>query len=444
MADWELSDGKVYPQRAEPQDAPPGPSTCVFPTEAQLDTLVRELTSRRLSAVSVGAGEGYLEAQLQRRGVAVTAVDLDALADPSGYTTLRCFCSAIRRVRAGQLFRIAESASCALLFEWGRDLPWRQYLRAYPEVPLVVIVGDPALHDGLTEPSASALLDDAEWSLEWRLPFAAVHPSALAAAYSRRTAAPPRATRLGRRPIGFTPPRAVLVAIQIPTDCVLDREGPLMLARVPGVWLRMQKLQFDAEEISAHTFERAAPHVAAAAATLLPADGVHAVGLSCTSMSFVLGTAAVDELLRRGCPRAQTTDMARAQRAALRALGVTRVALVTPYILDLAEKNVDMLAAGGVAVVAHETMGLTHDSMTDKVSKQTITEWAVGVDCGEAEAVVIGCSALRSCEPGFIDQLEEKLQKPVVTSTQAFLWSMLRVAGIDDQIDGYGTLLAKH
>lgn len=40
--------------------------------------------------------------------------------------------------------------------------------------------------------------------------------------------------------------------------------------------------------------------------------------------------------------------MARAQAAALATLGVTRVALVTPYIADLAARNASMLESTGV------------------------------------------------------------------------------------------------
>ena len=39
-----------------------------------------------------------------------------------------------------------------------------------------------------------------------------------------------------------------------------------------------------------------------------------------------------------------------------------------------------------------------------------------------------------------IDRLEQKLGKPVITSTQATLWHALRLAGIDDRIRGYGRL----
>ena len=91
--------------------------------------------------------------------------------------------------------------------------------------------------------------------------------------------------------------------------------------------------------LTADTFERAAGNIRRAAAACLPASEISAVGLSCTSMSFVLGPDRIDEQLRGACPNAASTDMARAQAAALHALDVTRIALVTPYIEDLAEKN---------------------------------------------------------------------------------------------------------
>jgi maleate isomerase len=245
---------------------------------------------------------------------------------------------------------------------------------------------------------------------------------------------------VGTLEVNFDKPRAVVLAVQIPTDTVLDSEGALLVSKMPGVWLRTQKCEFDAEVLTAETFERAAGNIRRAAAACLPASEISAVGLSCTSMSFVLGPERIDEQLRGACPNAVSTDMARAQAAALHALDVTRIALVTPYIQDLAEKNAAMLESQGLSVVAHQTMGLTHDSQTDKVSKETIKAWAADTDCDDAQALVIGCSAMRACEPGFIDELEKAHGKPVVTSTQAFMWSLLRKAGVADQIDGYGTL----
>ena len=94
-------------------DECPSPQVCVYPTVEQADDLVARLHSfasvRKL--VSIGAGEGFLEGQLERRGIAITAVDLDVLADPARYRSMRRYCSSIVRVRPDALLEIAEPES---------------------------------------------------------------------------------------------------------------------------------------------------------------------------------------------------------------------------------------------------------------------------------------------------------------------------------------------
>lgn len=249
--------------------------------------------------------------------------------------------------------------------------------------------------------------------------------------------------------VEFAPgPRAVLGCVEIPTDFVLDQEGPALIQLFPGVELRLTKMAFEpssGDAITAETFEAAEANVGRAAQTLLPTDRQTVLGVACTSLSFTLGPGRIDAQLRRGSPGCKTTDMARAQAAALEALGVTRVGLVTPYIEKLSEANAEMLERSGrVTVVSRATMGLETDSQTSAVTVETIGDWAVAVDCEQAQAVVIGCSAFRACSAGFIDELEGRLGKPVVTSTQAFLWSMLRTAGVTDRVDGYGQLFKRY
>lgn len=69
--------------------------------------------------------------------------------------------------------------------------------------------------------------------------------------------------------------------------------------------------------------------------------------------------------------------------------------------------------------------------------RKTITKG--NIDRLEAEAVFISCGGLRSLE--IVDELEQEVGKPVVASNQAMIWNALRLAGINDKIDGYGMLL---
>lgn len=218
------------------------------------------------------------------------------------------------------------------------------------------------------------------------------------------------------------------------------------MEKFPGVEMRNTKLAFDSDLITASTFQKCLEdgHIEHAVRTLMPAERCTVMGISCTSMSFTLGPEVIDGQLKGHSKTVKTTDMARAQAQALQELSATKIALVTPYIEDVSLANVEMLKTYGIEVVSRLTMDLDKDELTSAVAPASILEWAVAANCPEAEAIVIGCSALRACEPGFIDDVESATGKPVVTSTQAFMWRMLRLAGVHDNVNGYGTLFSKY
>lgn len=236
-------------------------------------------------------------------------------------------------------------------------------------------------------------------------------------------------------------PRATLGCIQLPTDLTLDEEGPALVARVPGVRLRLQKLELDGEALGGAMYASARGRIERAARTLRPADSLDAVGLACTSLAFTLGPDEVQAELRAPHPHAEATDMASALLAALRAVGARRVALLTPYDEALHGRCVELLERAGHEVLAERALGLSTDEEITAVTPATIAELCVEVDDPRADVVAICCSAFRACGPGFIDELERTLAKTVVTSQQAFLWDLLRRARVDDAVGGYGRLL---
>ncbi|MFG0320460.1 MAG: phytanoyl-CoA dioxygenase family protein [Planctomycetota bacterium JB042] len=238
-------------------------------------------------------------------------------------------------------------------------------------------------------------------------------------------------------------PRATLAAVQLPTDLTLDAEGPALMARLPGVRLRLQKVALDGETLDPATYSTGAGRIARAAATLRPAGSVDALGLACTSLAFALGRDRVREELLSAHADAAVTDMATAVLAALEHVGARRVALLTPYLDELHRMNLDLLAGEGVEVVSHANLGLATDREITAIAPASIRDRALAVDREDADAVVLGCSAFRACAPGFLDALEERLGKPVIGSQQAFLWHLLRLAGVDDRVGGYGRLFSR-
>ena len=74
-------------------------------------------------------------------------------------------------------------------------------------------------------------------------------------------------------------------------DFVLEKEGPALIERFPGVELRLQKMEFASERLDSATFDAAAENVARAAATLLPPGHF---------LCAVLSNLAVSPNIRRG------------------------------------------------------------------------------------------------------------------------------------------------
>ncbi len=100
------------------------------------------------------------------------------------------------------------------------------------------------------------------------------------------------------------------------------------------------------------------------------------------------------------------------------------------------------LEQNGLAVARIKGMQLEKDSDMVRVRPDYIAEFAAELDGPDVDAIFISCGALRSL--GIIDKLEQELGKPVICSNQAMTWDCLRLAGISDQPDGYGTLFRNH
>lgn len=237
------------------------------------------------------------------------------------------------------------------------------------------------------------------------------------------------------------PPRATLAAIQLPTDLTLESEGPRVLERVPGVRLRLQKVHLDGEQITPENYATGADRITQAARGIQPADSVDAIGLACTSMAFSLGQERVQDRLREAHPSARSTDMATSLLAALEHFGARRVTLLTPYSGRLTELVHQLLETRGVTVKAARHLELLTDAEMTQVAPSSLREALLALDSEESDAAVLGCSALRTLDPGFLDQLEAELGKPVISSQQAFLWHLLRMVGVEDRPYGFGSLL---
>ncbi|MCY3912557.1 MAG: hypothetical protein OXG43_04835 [Chloroflexi bacterium] len=177
------------------------------------------------------------------------------------------------------------------------------------------------------------------------------------------------------------------------------------------------------------------------AARRLAGRGAQAVAYGCTSGSYVLGPdgdAAIvaDMRTTAGVPATTTSTAA---TAALRELGVRRVAVLSPHVDALNERLRAYLEANGFDVV--NLVGLNRRGDIEAIEPgETLEIVSRDVETPEAEAVFISCTGLRTA--AVIDDVEAAVSKPVVTANQATLWHVARLAGAPATTPARGRLLA--
>jgi maleate isomerase len=128
----------------------------------------------------------------------------------------------------------------------------------------------------------------------------------------------------------------------------------------------------------------------------------------------------------------------------LKILKIQRLAIATSYLADIDAQLAEVLEKSGFEVGAIRGMGLRKSIDMGKVSPEETYRLARAVvrSAPQADGILISCGNLRTFEA--IEPLEMDTGLPVVTSNQAGLWQVLRMAGIKDHLTSLGRLLREH
>lgn len=233
--------------------------------------------------------------------------------------------------------------------------------------------------------------------------------------------------------------RARIGFVLIPNEQTIEED--MIRHLPPGVGAYFARAEMP-REISTESLAQLRGSLAGAAARILPDDGLDVIAFACTSGTVAVGEATACAELARGAPGAVPVTLAGAVRKALGALGMRRITLGSPYVDELNANVARYLVDAGFEVVARHGMGLHYDTEMIRVAPDYLIDYARAIDDPSADCMLLSCGALRSIE--VVDEIEQRLGKPVVCSNQAMLWDVLRSAGIDDRLTGLGRLLRDH
>ena len=193
------------------------------------------------------------------------------------------------------------------------------------------------------------------------------------------------------------------------------RKSPLYVTRIPsGIEVTPESLA---------EMEEALP----AAAGLLPsARPFRVVGYGCTSASSVIGSERVEELVKQSCNTKEVTNPLRAATACAADLGVSRFALLSPYIEEVNAPLRAAFSENGITMDVFGTFGQAEEAKVARISVQSVIEAATELGSDPSvDAVFISCTNLRTIEA--IPEIRKRIGKPVLSSNQSLAWHMGRL-----------------
>ncbi len=191
-----------------------------------------------------------------------------------------------------------------------------------------------------------------------------------------------------------------------------DDKSPLYVSRIPS-----------GAEVNTDTLAQMETDLPAAADLLPKARPYRVVGYGCTSASSVIGSDRVEQMVMQTCNTATVTNPLRAASACARHLGVSKFALLSPYIEEVNTPLRRAFAEQGIAMDVFGTFGESEEAKVVRISTDSVVDAAVrlGRD-STVDAVFLSCTNLRTLTA--IPRIEAQIGKPVLSSNQSLAWHM--------------------
>lgn len=210
-----------------------------------------------------------------------------------------------------------------------------------------------------------------------------------------------------------SPPR---VGVMVPANnTTVARELPQWLPHAAAV--DVIRIPRGAGLLSAETL----PAYRANAVTLareFARPDIDVVGYGCTAAGFILGPEgdrALTEDLRAATGKPVVT-IAHAMNAALLALGIRRVALVTPYSRSVNQQLQSYIGSVGIEVAAMDSFFAANVDELGRITAPQVSELCRATMNDACEAMFIACAQLPTFD--VVDRLRAEFGRPVLSSVQ--------------------------
>lgn len=164
------------------------------------------------------------------------------------------------------------------------------------------------------------------------------------------------------------------------------------------------------------------------------------VGYGCTSGSAQIGPDRVASLIHGAAQTRSVSEPLSALVAACAALGVRRLAFLSPYVASVSQRLRDQLRRRGVDTPVFGSFEEAVESRVARITQDSLIGAGQALADGVgADALFLSCTNLDTLD--VIGDLERRLDLPVLSSNQVLAWHMAGLAGLGP-LNGPGRLFA--
>lgn len=225
-------------------------------------------------------------------------------------------------------------------------------------------------------------------------------------------------------PVTDFPPQLGLIVLQ--SDETIEQDFRRLFAA--SVDLQFSRIRSGAD-VTPETLAAMEDELGTSASLLCPWTRFGAIAYGCTSGTAQIGRAQVARLVSEAATTAHVTDPVSALIAACGALGLRRIAFLSPYLAEVSDRICATLKDDGIETPIFGTFNVPSEARVARISPDSIMAAAETLLAdGGADALFLSCTNLRTLD--VIAPLEERLGLPVLSSNLVMAWHMARLAGV--------------
>ena len=186
------------------------------------------------------------------------------------------------------------------------------------------------------------------------------------------------------------------------------------------------------------TLKKMADDIPKVTEDILPDQNLDCVAYGCTSGTIAAGYQSILEKVNLAKPNTKVTTPITSAINALKSLKINKLTIFTPYTNEINQSVIDYFINENIELSELSYFDLASDLDIGRVDPNYLFDVLKKIDLSNSDALFVSCTSLPVLS--IIKELENKINKVVLSSNQTLIWDTLKQINFKSKVEGYGEL----